>query len=129
MFAPLRLPLDTKDEIMQIVSRVKPDTNFYYYAAILAEKTVVSLIKNDPKIVVIPADIQLLFTYIESNEEYLRDHSPSIQFICLPGMTEAYKLPVYIHIDEDTSLRTVFVCDLQYFNPDESKFSCKYKIL
>ena len=78
MFAPLRLPLDTKDEIMQIVSRVKPDTNFYYYAAIFAEKTVVSLIKNDPKIVVIPADIQLLFTYIESNEEYLRDHSPSI---------------------------------------------------
>ena len=59
-FVPLRLHLETKDEIMKIVSRIKPDHGFYY-GAILAEKTVVALIKNDPKITVIPAgNLQLL---------------------------------------------------------------------
>lgn len=28
-------------------------------------------------------------------------------------MTEAYKLSIFIHIDEETSLRTVFVCDTE----------------
>jgi len=38
-----------------IVSRLKPDTAKFYYGAILAEKTVVTLIKNDPKITIIPS--------------------------------------------------------------------------
>jgi len=54
-FIPLRLHAETKESIMRVLSKIKPKNSAYYYGAILAEKTVVALIKNDSKITVIPA--------------------------------------------------------------------------
>ena len=54
-FIPLRMHPDTRDMITYTISRIKPDTASFYFGAILAEKTVVSLIKNDPKITIIPS--------------------------------------------------------------------------
>lgn len=47
--------LDTKAQIFQVVERIKPDSTSVYYGLILAEKALVAVIKNDPKITVIPS--------------------------------------------------------------------------
>lgn len=49
--------------------------------------------------------------YINVNEDELLERTPCFEQICLPGMTESYKLHVFIHIDKETYLRTVMVCD------------------
>jgi hypothetical protein len=70
------------------VAKLKPDHAPFYYGAILAEKTVVAIIKNDPKITVIPSDVQLLLAYLNANDEHLIENSPTFETMCLPGMTE-----------------------------------------
>jgi len=35
-------------------------------------------------------------------------------------MTEAYKLQIFLHIDEETNLRTVFVCDPEAFEKEST---------
>jgi hypothetical protein len=54
-FIPLRMHVETKDKISAVVSRLKPDSKLVYYGLILAEKSVVGLIKNDPSITIIPS--------------------------------------------------------------------------
>jgi hypothetical protein len=99
-FVPLRMHVDTKEQISQAVGRVKPDSSSIYYGLIIAEKAVVALIKNDPNITIIPAgkliwfliivpiDISLIQNYIIANDEHLQDTSPVFETMCLPGMTE-----------------------------------------
>lgn len=116
--------METREAVLKITSRLKPDNPQMYYGVVLAEKTVVALIKNDPRFNIMAAgkqrysselfnslDIAVLFNYLNANEELLRETSPLFEALCLPGMTETYKLHVYIHIDEETNLRTVFVCE------------------
>lgn len=40
--------------IEEMVKDLKPNTDIYYYGLILTEKTVVSIIKNNPKISIVP---------------------------------------------------------------------------
>jgi hypothetical protein len=54
-FIPLRMHVETKEKIGGVVSRLKPDSKKIYYGLILAEKSVVGIIKNDPLITVIPS--------------------------------------------------------------------------
>ena len=56
-------------------------------------------------------DIQILHNYIITNDERLQDTSPVFETICLPGMTEAFKLHVFIYIEEESNLRFVYVCE------------------
>ena len=53
----------------------------------------------------------MLFNYIDANFDELLEHSPSFRTLCLPGMTESFKLHVFFFIDEETNLRYVFVCE------------------
>ena len=54
-FIPLRMHAETKDKISAVVSRLKPDSKEIYFGLILAEKSVVGVIKNDPVITIIPS--------------------------------------------------------------------------
>jgi hypothetical protein len=54
-FIPLRMHIDTKQQIAQVVGRMKPDNASIYYGLIMAEKAIVAVIKNDTKITVIPS--------------------------------------------------------------------------
>ena len=47
-FIPLRMHVQTKEKIANVVSRSKSDSKKIYYGLILAEKSVVGIIKNDP---------------------------------------------------------------------------------
>ena len=57
------------------------------------------------------SDIQIILNYIITNDERLQDTSPVFEAICLPGMTEAFKLHVFIYIEEESNLRFVYVCE------------------
>ena len=52
-----------------------------------------------------------MFNYINTNEDYLIDNSPVFETMCLPGMTEQFKLYIYIHIDPESNIRFIFVCE------------------
>ena len=112
--------VQTKEKLAQIVSRFKPDFKNFFYGFLMAEKSVVSLIKNDPTITIIPAgnlppnpllDISLLLNYILTNDDYLQTSSPVFTTLCLPGMSESFKLHIYIYVEEESNLRFVYVCD------------------
>ena len=99
---PLRVSSATRDAIYKIISRHKPDCPAFYFGAVLGEKTVVSLFKKDPKLTIVPAgkifwnllseDISLLINYLSANEERLAKKGPCFEALCLPGMTESFKL-------------------------------------
>jgi hypothetical protein len=47
--------VETKEKVANVVSRLKPDSKQIYCGIILAEKSVVGIIKNDPFITIIPS--------------------------------------------------------------------------
>jgi len=66
-FIPLRMHVETKEKIASVVSRLKPDSKQVYYGLILAEKSVVGLIRNDHIITIIPSGKNLSLTLQISN--------------------------------------------------------------
>jgi hypothetical protein len=52
-----------------------------------------------------------LLNYLNVNDEELREKSPCFRALCLPGMNDTFKLHVFIHINSESGLRTVFVCE------------------
>lgn len=52
---PLRMHAETRDKIAHVVYRLQPDIPQVYFGAIVAEKAVVSLIKSDAQIAIIPS--------------------------------------------------------------------------
>jgi hypothetical protein len=64
----------------------------YYYGIVMMKNTVVTVFKNNPDIAVTPADINVLLNFTQNNtfqeNEYFTE-------ICLPGMTEEFRLPVF----------------------------------
>lgn len=86
----------------------------FYYALVLADFSVISILKNNPKIRVSPADIHLLIHYIKTNYQNLAIEQPLFAKnggICMPGMTEQYKLAVFFHFDKVSNLKMVYVCE------------------
>jgi len=47
--------MDTKQQIAQVVGRMKPDNASIYYGLIMAEKAIVAVLKYDTIITVIPS--------------------------------------------------------------------------
>jgi hypothetical protein len=54
-FLPLRMHPNTRESIEITVKRYKPESDRYLYGVILTERTVVAMIKHNPKIIVFPA--------------------------------------------------------------------------
>ncbi len=70
-----------------------------------------ALLKNDPNITIVPTDINLIHNYILTNDERLQDSSPLFESLCLPGISESFKLHLFIYVDLETNLRFVYVCE------------------
>lgn len=62
-FLPLRMHPKTKDAIEQTIKRFKPQSDTVYFGLILADQSVVAIIKNNPKIVVFPAGKLYIYVY------------------------------------------------------------------
>jgi len=52
---------NTRDSIEISVRRYKPESQKYLYGVILTDKTVVAIIKHNPKIIVFPAEISTFY--------------------------------------------------------------------
>eukprot|EP00347_Sterkiella_histriomuscorum_P024317 403331550 len=83
-YLPLRMHTKVKRAIGQIVQQFKPQGihNIYYYGLILAERTVVATVKNDPKIAIISS-----------------------------GMSEDYRLNLFIQTEAYSTVKIVFVTE------------------
>ena len=63
--------------------------------------TVVTIFKNNPDIAVTPQDVNLIFNFTHTNElirkqDFPEDKSNEFFYeLCLPGMTEEFRLPVF----------------------------------
>ena len=67
----------------------------FYYGLLIVDQTVVTIFKNNEEIAVTPADVNVLLNFVKTNQDSLRLLQPCFEEICLPGMTEEYKLPVF----------------------------------
>ena len=57
-------------------------------------------------------DINVIFNYIQTHGERIkRREKPEFDAICLPGMTEDYRLNVYIHMDPKSTLRIIYASE------------------
>jgi hypothetical protein len=74
--------------------------------------TVISIFKNHPDIAVTPADINILHNYTKTN---LKDRDEAdksfVREICLPGMTEDFRLPVLYTYCSRSDLKICYVCE------------------
>lgn len=87
----------------------------YYFGVVLMKNTVVTIFKNNDAIAVTPADINVLINFINSNN-YKEDQY--FAEICLPGMTEEFRLPVFFKYfltkeKQKTDLKIIYVCEEQ----------------
>jgi len=101
----------TRDLIEEMMKNLKPTTDTYYYGLILTEKTVVSIIKNNPRISVVPLDIKVIFNYIDSNFERICEKIMIFEPLCLPGMSEDYRLNLFVQIEADSIIKIVFITE------------------
>lgn len=72
----------------------------YFFGLLLMDSTVVSIFKNNEQIRVTPADINVIINFMKTNQSHLRRLQPCFEEICLPGMTDEYKLPVFFKYNE-----------------------------
>ena len=67
-FLPLRIHYKTRELIEEIIKRLKPQSEAFYYGLILAESTVIAIIRNNPKILIIPSGKNIQFKYIKRHQ-------------------------------------------------------------
>jgi len=72
----------------------------YYYGVLIVKHSVVTIFKNNAEISVTPADINIIINYSILNLEHKIEAGTRLETelfteICLPGMTEDFKLPVF----------------------------------
>ncbi len=67
--------------------------------------------KGNPKVNIQPADLNILQTFINLNASKLPEHSPFLTRLCLPGLTEEFKLQVLLYAEQYSLLKTVFVAE------------------
>lgn len=92
--------------------------DMYYYGIMLMAHSVVTIFKNNSDIAVTPADINMLHNFCQTNlKERTVDECNFWREMCLPGMTEDFRLPVYFTFynapDEVSQLKIVYVCEEQ----------------
>ena len=120
-FMPLRVHPITRDTINRIISKHRkalssgkiqstihtdaagdsdPEEDSYYYGILFMDETVVSIFKSNKNIGVTPADINAIMNFMKTNQSSLRKLQPCFEELCLPGMTEEYKLPLFFKYNE-----------------------------
>ena len=75
----------------------KPPPNTFYFGLIVANHTVVGIFKSKPSINVRPADIIVLLTFLTEHAERLKKRAPCFFNMCVPSLTENYKMSVFFN--------------------------------
>ncbi len=53
----------------------------------------------------------MIFSFIDANYERLVERGPDFELICLPGMTEEFRLNLFVYIEPEMDIKLVFVCE------------------
>lgn len=48
---------------------------------------------------------------MQINDERLKKSSPVFESLCMPGLTEEYKLSVFFYYEKKSNLRVIYVCE------------------
>ena len=80
-----------------VIQRNKPAPENFFFGLLLAETTVVSIFKSSQRTIVQPADINLLINFMTEHSRRLKKRAPCFFSICIPGLTEEFKMSVFFH--------------------------------
>ena len=98
-----------------VIQRNKPAPENFFFGLLLAETTVVSIFKSSQRTIVQPADINLLINFMTEHSRRLKKRAPCFFSICIPGLTEEFKMSVFFHtssrINNQFGLRVVIVAE------------------
>ena len=87
----------TSEHVEFAVKTSKPSADSYYFGILVANQTIVGIFKAKPSIVVRPADIIVLLTFLTEHETRLKKRAPCFFNMCVPSLTESYKMSVFFH--------------------------------
>lgn len=90
----------TKDHVEFAIKLCKPPSDQYYFGIVVANKTVVNVFKSKPSISAKPADIAVLMTFLTEHESRLKKRAPCFFNMCVPSLTEKYKMSVFFHTSD-----------------------------
>ena len=112
MYLPLRMDKLTHEHVEFVISKTKPPTGSFYFGILLAKHTVVSIFRTSSKITVQPTDINLVLNFVKAHEVNLKKRVPCFVNMCLPGLTEDYKMSLFFNISKpDTGLSLIIVAE------------------
>jgi hypothetical protein len=72
----------------------------------VANHTVVAVFKSNSKVQVRAADIAVVMTFLTEHEARLKKRAPCFFNMCVPSLTENYKMSVFFHTSESSDRRT-----------------------
>lgn len=104
-----------QESVEFVLQRNKPASESFFFGLLLAETTVVAIFKSSQRTIVQPADINLLINFMTEHSKRLKKRAPCFFSICVPGLTEEFKMSVFFHTSNRLSgqfgLRLVIVCE------------------
>ena len=53
----------------------------------------------------------MILNFINTNLPKLKQSTPCFESLCLPGLTEEYKLNIFLHLESETALKVIFASD------------------
>ena len=115
MFQPLKMTKQVQDSIEFVLQRNKPAPENFFFGLLLAETTVVAMFKSSQRTIVQPADVNLLVNFMTEHSKRLMKRAPCFFSVCIPGLTEEFKMSVFFHTSSRVSgqfgLRLVIVTE------------------
>lgn len=69
----------------------------------MASSTVVAIFKSSQRTKVKPADINLLVNFMTEHSKRLKKRAPCFFSMCMPGLTEDFKMSVFFHTSNRVS--------------------------
>jgi hypothetical protein len=92
MYQPLRMDKQTSDHVEFAIKINKPTPiKCYYFGVLIYNQTVVAIFRSRQNILVRPADIFVLMTFLTDREELLKRKAPCFFNMCIPGLSETQK--------------------------------------
>ena len=75
----------------------------FFFGLLIADQTIISVFRSSPKTYISSADINLLVNFMTEHSKRLKKRAPCFFSICIPGMTEDFKMSVFFNTSNRVS--------------------------
>ena len=103
MYQPLKMTKQVEDSVGWVLQRNKPPAETFFFGVLMASSTVVGVFRASQRTKVAPADINLLVNFMTEHSRRLKKRAPCFFSICMPGLTEEFKMSVFFHTSNRVS--------------------------